>query len=175
MKMRFIPVVLLALLGHSSQAQIYRCSEPGGREVYNEKGGPDCTLLYPDRTERTPPPAGLPPSPPSQEEGAADPEGTSLTFVDNTSDVVGQQVLARGAVRNNGVHPLRSVRIVVECYDGEGEMVATGSSLTVPEHIPPGGTGEYEITVEHDPRMKRVKTVARWSEEEEQPTTRGTD
>jgi hypothetical protein len=168
MKKLLVPIFLLALLGHPSQAQVYRCIDAAGNEVYNERGGPNCTLLYGSRAERRQSSGGPTATQPAlEDQGMATSEGTNLTFLENTSDVVGEQVQAKGRVRNSGSQLLRSVKIVVECYDGEDELVAAETSYTEPQHIPPGGTAEYEITVEHDPRMKRVKTVARWTEEKE--------
>lgn len=79
-------------------------------------------------------------------------------------------MVSRGSVRNEGPAMLRSVRIVVECYDAEDALVATESSHAAPQNIPPGGTAEYEITLEHDPRTKTIKTLAHWTEEEQVPT-----
>jgi hypothetical protein len=168
MKKLFFLTFLLAFVCHSSQAQVYRCIDEAGNEVYNQKGGPNCTLLYPSRHKIVPNaggPAGTPT--PTKEESMTTPEGGSLTFVENTSDVIGEQVRAKGKVRNNGPHVLRSVQIVVECYDEEDELLATASSHTEPQHIPPGGTAAYEITVPHNKSVKTVKTLARWMEQQE--------
>lgn len=171
MKKLLLAIALLLFLCPSAQAQIYRCVDRDGNEVYNSDGGPNCTLLYGDETtEETPVEEAAnetAPAPAPQKAGTAKAEGGSLAFVESTADVVGDELVARGSVKNDGQHILRSVQVVVECYDRQNALVGTESAYTQPGEIPPGGTAEYEVRIAQNPRTENVKTVARWTEGKE--------
>jgi hypothetical protein len=170
MRQLFVAIVLLPLFCGISQAKVYKCTDGQGNEVYNSEGGPNCTLLYSDKEEEeaiTPEEVqGTSPSSP-QDVSASQPDGRSLTFVERRNDVQGDNLYARGSVKNNGSHFLRAVRIVVRFYDGQDEFISMESSYTQPQDISPGETAEYEVVTTHDPRIEKIRTTAHWAERKE--------
>ena len=97
----------------------------------------------------------------------SEPDGKSLTFVERKNDVQGDNLYARGSVKNNGSHTLRAVRIVVQCYDGQDEFITMESSFAQPQDISPGETADYEVATRHDPRIEKIRTTAHWAESKE--------
>ena len=169
MKKLFLAIVLLPLFYNLSQAKVYKCMDHDGNEVYNSLGGPNCTLLYDDEAEEeaTVPGGVQRTSAPTQDRKVSKPDGISLTFVERKNDVRGDNLYARGSVKNNGPHNLRAVRIVVQCYDGQDELITMESSFAQPQDISPGVTAEYEVVTKHDPRIEKIRTTAHWVESRE--------
>ena len=169
MKKLFLAIVLLPLFYNLSQAKVYKCMDHDGNEVYNSLGGPNCTLLYDDEAEEeaTVPGGVQRTSAPTQDRKVSKPDGISLTFVERKNEVRGNNLHAWGSVKNNGSNLLRAVRIAVECYDGQDELIASEASYAQPQDLLPGETAGYEVVTRHDPRIEKIKTTAHWAEREE--------
>jgi len=170
MKKLFLAIVLLSLFCNLSQAKVYKCTDHAGNEVYNSVGGPNCTLLYgSEAEEEATAPEGVQGTnaPSTQDRKVAKPDGISLTFVERKNEVRGDNLYAWGSVKNNGSNLLRAVRIAVECYDGQDELIATESSYAQPQDISPGETAGYEVVTRHDPRIAKIKTTVHWAERKE--------
>ena len=170
MRKLFLAVVLLSLFCNLSQAKVYKCTDQAGNEVYNSDGGPNCTLLYgSEAEEEAVVPEGVQgtSAPSSQDGKVSKPDGFSLSFVERKNEVRGDNLYAWGSVKNNGSNLLRAVRISVECYDGQDELIAKESSYAQPQDISPGETAGYEVVTRHDPRIEKIKTTLLWAEREE--------
>ena len=151
-----------------SQAKVYKCTDHDGNEVYNSEGGPNCTLLYSGKEEAMAPEGVQGTSASSTQDGSVSkPDVKSLTFVERKNDVRGDNLYARGSVKNNGSHTLRAVRIVVQYYDGQDEFITMESSFAQPQDISPGETAEYEVVTRHDPHIEKIRTTAHWAESKE--------
>jgi hypothetical protein len=169
MRKLFLAVVLLPFFCNLSQAKVYKCIDQFGNEVYNSDGGPNCTLLYGKEAEEAVAPEGVQGAgaPSTQDRKVSKPDGISLTFVERKNEVRDNNLYAWGTVKNNGSNLLRAVRISVECYDGQDQLVATESSYAQPQDMLPGETAGYEVVTKHDPRIEKIKTTAHWAEREE--------
>jgi hypothetical protein len=117
-------------------------------------------------TRRPPPPPPTPaPLPPLTEESLP-PSGTAefqIGPLEQRPSADGREMFVEGSVRNTGSRDSRSVRVVVEGLDADGNRIAATEVLPTPQAIAPGTAATFVGRLPNDPAIRtfHVEAVGR--------------